>query len=186
MASSRDPLRSSPNRHQMVTDGGRDHRLLWRTNDGKRGSAGRPPRRRGHLPWVDTGTGVDLKVLRIDRTHGTWVIRNRFQPGVQLQTHKHTGTVDGFTLTGRWHYLEYDFVSTAGSYIHEPANSVHTLTVPEDNTRRPTCCSSSKAPLEPDTGRPGRVHDRRRVDTRGVLRVLRATGPRPPERHPFS
>ena len=46
------------------------------------------------LPWVDTGTGVDLKVLRIDRTHGTWVIRNRFQPGVQLQTHKHTGTVD--------------------------------------------------------------------------------------------
>jgi 2,4'-dihydroxyacetophenone dioxygenase len=86
------------------------------------------------LPWIDTGTGVDLKVLRIDRTHGTWVIRNRFQPGVQLQTHKHTGTVDGFTLTGRWHYLEYDFVSTPGSYIHEPANSVHTLTVPKDNT----------------------------------------------------
>lgn len=86
------------------------------------------------LPWVDTGTGVDLKVLRIDTTHGTWVIRNRFAPGVQLQTHKHTGTVDGYTLAGRWHYLEYDFVSTAGSYIHEPANSVHTLTVPEDNT----------------------------------------------------
>jgi 2,4'-dihydroxyacetophenone dioxygenase len=86
------------------------------------------------IPWIDTGTGVELKLLRIDRTHGTWVIRNRFQPGVQLQTHKHTGTVDGFTLTGRWHYLEYDFVSTAGSYIHEPANSVHTLTVPEDNS----------------------------------------------------
>ena len=84
-------------------------------------------------PWVDTGVGVELKVLRVDPTHGTWVIRNRFAPGVVLQTHKHTGTVHGYTLSGRWHYLEYDFVSTAGSYIFEPANSVHTLAVPVDN-----------------------------------------------------
>jgi 2,4'-dihydroxyacetophenone dioxygenase len=84
-------------------------------------------------PWVDTTTGVDLKVLRFDRLKGTWVIRNRFRPGVRLQTHRHTGPVDGFTLSGRWHYLEYDFYSLAGSYIYEPANSVHTLDVPEDN-----------------------------------------------------
>jgi 2,4'-dihydroxyacetophenone dioxygenase len=85
-------------------------------------------------PWVDTGYGVDLKVMRFDQMHGTWVIRNRFRPGVRLQIHRHTGPVDGFTLAGRWHYLEYDFYSTAGSYIYEPANSVHTLDVPEDNT----------------------------------------------------
>ena len=91
----------------------------------------------GHddLPWVDTGTGVDLKVLRIDRLHGTWVVLNRFRPGVRLQTHRHTGPVNGLTLTGSWRYLEYDFVSTAGSYIHEPANSTHTLDVPGDNTQ---------------------------------------------------
>jgi len=85
-------------------------------------------------PWVDTGYGVDLKVVRFDRLQGTWVIRNRFRPGARLQIHRHTGPVDGFTITGRWHYLEYDFFSTAGSYIYEPANSVHTLDVPEDNT----------------------------------------------------
>ena len=84
-------------------------------------------------PWVDTGTGVDLRVVRFDPLRGTWVILNRFRPGVRLQTHRHTGPVDGFTLRGRWHYLEYDFYSTAGSYIYEPANSVHTLDVPEDN-----------------------------------------------------
>jgi 2,4'-dihydroxyacetophenone dioxygenase len=84
-------------------------------------------------PWVDTGIGVDLKVVRFDAMKGTWVIRNRFRPGVQLQIHRHTGPVDGFTLSGRWHYLEYDFFSTAGSYIYEPANSVHTLDVPQDN-----------------------------------------------------
>lgn len=84
-------------------------------------------------PWVDTGTGIDLKVLRVDRTAGLWVIRNRFQPGVRLPVHKHTGEVDGYTLEGRWHYLEYDFMSEAGDYIHEPAGSVHTLDVPADN-----------------------------------------------------
>ena len=85
-------------------------------------------------PWVDTGMGVELKLVRYDTATGTWVIRNRFAPGVQLQRHRHTGPVEGYTLSGRWHYLEYDFVSAAGSYIYEPANSVHTLHVPEDNT----------------------------------------------------
>jgi 2,4'-dihydroxyacetophenone dioxygenase len=61
------------------------------------------------------------------------VVQNRFEPGVRLQTHRHTGPVDGFTISGRWHYLEYDFTSTAGSYIREPAGSVHTLDVPADN-----------------------------------------------------
>jgi 2,4'-dihydroxyacetophenone dioxygenase len=85
-------------------------------------------------PWADTGTGVDLKIVRFDPMRGTWVIRNRFRPGTRLQIHRHTGPVDGYTLAGRWHYLEYDFYSSAGSYIYEPANSVHTLDVPADNT----------------------------------------------------
>jgi 2,4'-dihydroxyacetophenone dioxygenase len=84
-------------------------------------------------PWADTGTGVLLKVLRFDASHGTWVILNRFRPGVLLQTHRHTGSVDAYTSAGRWHYLEYDFYVTAGSYLYEPANSVHTLHVPDDN-----------------------------------------------------
>ncbi len=84
-------------------------------------------------PWVDTGIGVSVKVVRFDRLKGTWVVQNRFTPGTRLQIHRHTGPVDGFTLAGRWHYLEYDFYSTPGSYIYEPANSVHTLDVPDDN-----------------------------------------------------
>jgi 2,4'-dihydroxyacetophenone dioxygenase len=84
-------------------------------------------------PWADTGMGILLKVVRFDVQRGTWVIYNRFDPGVQLQTHRHTGSVDAFTSAGRWHYLEYDFYVTEGSYLYEPANSVHTLHVPEDN-----------------------------------------------------
>jgi 2,4'-dihydroxyacetophenone dioxygenase len=85
------------------------------------------------LPWVDATGGIWLKVIRVDAAAGVWVVRNRFEPGVRLQTHRHTGPVDGYTVSGRWHYLEYDFHSTAGSYIREPAGSVHTLDVPEDN-----------------------------------------------------
>ncbi len=86
------------------------------------------------LPYADTGVGIELKILRCDAPGGVWVIMNRFQPGVQLPKHKHTGQVEGFTLSGRWHYLEYDFWSEAGSYIHEPAGSIHTLDVPAENT----------------------------------------------------
>ena len=85
------------------------------------------------LPWVDATGGIWLKVLRVDAASGVWVVQNRFEPGVRLQRHRHTGPVDGFTISGRWHYLEYDFYSTAGSYIREPAGSVHTLDVPADN-----------------------------------------------------
>ena len=38
-----------------------------------------------------------------------------------------------FTVQGSWKYLEYDEVNTAGSYLYEPAGSVHTLHVPASN-----------------------------------------------------
>ena len=62
------------------------------------------------------------------------MIRNRFVPGTTVQTHRHTGSVYAFTVSGAWHYLEGpDDVNMAGSYLFEPANSVHTLHVLDDN-----------------------------------------------------
>ena len=86
------------------------------------------------LPFVDLGDGSTLQLLQIDVDAGLWVIRTRFQPGYLVQTHKHTGEVFAFTLSGSWKYVEYPEVNTAGSYLYEPAGSVHTLTVPDDNT----------------------------------------------------
>jgi hypothetical protein len=98
-------------------------------------------------PWADTGTGVLFKMLRFDSLHGTWVILNRFRPGVLLQKHHHTGSVDAYTSAGRWHYLEYDFYVTPGSYLFEPANSVHTLHVPDDNTGDTDVCFTIEGAL---------------------------------------
>jgi 2,4'-dihydroxyacetophenone dioxygenase len=85
-------------------------------------------------PYVDAGDGVELKVVQVDIDHGLWVIQNRFQPGARVARHKHTGEVYAFTLSGAWKYAEYPEVNRAGSYLYEPAGSVHTLIVPDDNT----------------------------------------------------
>ena len=86
------------------------------------------------IPWVDTGTGVEIKLVQVDIEAGLWIVRNRFVPGATVQTHKHTGQVFGYTLAGAWKYAEYPYVNRAGSFLFEPAGSVHTLTVPDDNT----------------------------------------------------
>ena len=73
--------------------------------------------------------------VQVDLTAGIWVVRTRFPPGARIQRHKHTGHVYAFTQTGSWHYLESpEALNTAGSYLYEPAGSVHTLNVPETNT----------------------------------------------------
>lgn len=89
------------------------------------------------FPWVTVGEGIELKVLRVVEATGIWVIRNRFAPGVRIDTHRHTGEVHAMTLTGCWHYVEYGVDYPAGCYVHEPAQSVHTLEV-NDANREPT------------------------------------------------
>lgn len=86
------------------------------------------------LPFVDLGGGVELQVLQVDLSNGVWIIRNRFQPGAIIQTHRHTGSVLAFTISGSWRYRENaGDVNRPGSYLFEPAGSVHTLEVLEEN-----------------------------------------------------
>lgn len=86
------------------------------------------------MPWADAGGGIELKVLMVRADEGLWVIRNRFAPGVVVQKHRHTGPVYGYTVSGAWKYAEYPELNTPGSFLFEPAGSVHTLTVLPGNT----------------------------------------------------
>jgi 2,4'-dihydroxyacetophenone dioxygenase len=88
-----------------------------------------------HLPFVDIGDGSLLKVLHIRAGEGLWIIENIFQAGYEVQKHRHTGPVFGYTTSGAWKYKEYDYVNRAGSFLYEPAGSEHTLQCIEDNTR---------------------------------------------------
>jgi quercetin dioxygenase-like cupin family protein len=87
------------------------------------------------LPFVEIGDGSQLKVLQVKQGEGLWIIENVFQSGYEVQTHRHTGPVFGYTTSGAWKYKEYDYVNRAGSFLYEPAGSVHTLQCVEDDTR---------------------------------------------------
>jgi quercetin dioxygenase-like cupin family protein len=90
---------------------------------------------RDDMPFVDIGDGSKLKVLQVRPKEGLWIIENIFQAGYEVDTHKHTGPVFGYTVSGAWKYKEYDYVNRAGSFLYEPAGSVHTLQCIEDDTR---------------------------------------------------
>ena len=86
------------------------------------------------LPFVDIGDGSLLKVIQVKEREGLWIVENIFQAGYEVQKHKHTGPVWGYTTSGAWKYKEYDYVNRAGSFLYEPAGSVHTLQSIEDDT----------------------------------------------------
>ena len=84
------------------------------------------------IPWVELGDGSLMQLLQVRIREGLWIVHTRFNPGYEVQTHKHTGPVWGYTNSGAWKYKEYDYVNRAGSFLYEPAGSIHTLMVPDD------------------------------------------------------
>jgi len=86
------------------------------------------------LPWADIGGGNKLRLLQLREKEGLWIVENIFQKGFDVQTHRHTGPVWGYTVSGAWKYKEYDYVNRAGSFLYEPAGSIHTLQAIEDDT----------------------------------------------------
>ena len=86
------------------------------------------------LPFVDIGGGNLLKVIQVKEREGLWIVENIFMSSFEVQRHRHTGPVWGYTTSGAWKYKEYDYVNRAGSFLYEPANSVHTLQCIEDGT----------------------------------------------------
>jgi quercetin dioxygenase-like cupin family protein len=87
------------------------------------------------IPFVDLGGGNFYQLLHVDMRLSLWVMRMKLQPGFEVQRHYHTGQVFAVTLSGKWLYREYpEVVNVKGSYLFEPAHSVHTLYVPNDNT----------------------------------------------------
>jgi 2,4'-dihydroxyacetophenone dioxygenase len=98
---------------------------------------GGPPlslhRGQSDLPFVPYQEGVTFQLVQVDIEGGFFVVRVRGEPGRTIQRHKHTGEIFGFTLAGSWKYLEYPEINTAGSFLYEPAGSVHTLHFADTN-----------------------------------------------------
>ncbi len=91
------------------------------------------------VPWVWMGfenSGIEMKLLRRGREDGVYTFINRFAPGFMAPRHLHLGEVHAWTMEGCWCYLEYDWKAHAGDYVYEPADTIHTLYVPEVNVEK--------------------------------------------------
>lgn len=85
------------------------------------------------LPFMEFDEGITFQLLQVDIEAGFFVVRVRFDAGVTIPKHRHTGQVFAHTVSGAWKYLEYPEVNTKGSFLYEPAGAIHTLHVLEDN-----------------------------------------------------
>ncbi len=89
------------------------------------------------IPWTKVdrfGGSVEYKLLRVCIRDNTSVNLSRFSTKVHVTPHRHFGSVHAITFKGRWHYAEYDWVATAGSYVVEAGETEHTLVIDEDGT----------------------------------------------------
>jgi 2,4'-dihydroxyacetophenone dioxygenase len=82
--------------------------------------------------WVPQAENVWFRPLCLHARQGYWVNLLRVRRSGVLSRHRHPAPVHGHVLRGKWHYLEHDWVATAGSYVYEPPGETHTLVVPED------------------------------------------------------
>ena len=81
--------------------------------------------------WVPQSADVAFKPLVLSVSQGYYVNILRVRASGVLSRHRHSGPVHAFTLRGRWHYLEHDWVASAGDYAFEPPGETHTLVVPD-------------------------------------------------------
>jgi hypothetical protein len=82
------------------------------------------------VPWMSTAEGIEMKPLQFWAASGQWAQLSRYQPGIRSDRHVHTGgQVMSYVIRGSWHYLEHDWVATAGSWVWEPPGDLHTLEI---------------------------------------------------------
>jgi 2,4'-dihydroxyacetophenone dioxygenase len=82
------------------------------------------------LPWMETAPGIEMKPLQFWAASGQWAQLSRYQPGIRSDRHVHSGgQVMSYVIQGSWHYLEHDWVASAGSWVWEPPGDMHTLEI---------------------------------------------------------
>src|SRR5215211_182047 len=79
---------------------------------------------RYYVPLTET---VYTRPLLISPAQNRWCdILMATGPGL-VNRHYHPHQVFGFTLSGKWGYLEHDWTATAGDFLYEAPGEAHTL-----------------------------------------------------------
>jgi 2,4'-dihydroxyacetophenone dioxygenase len=83
--------------------------------------------------WVPYSEGVWFQPCHFNVTSGGFSVIAKALPGAIIGTHYHVGTVQAWTISGHWYYLEHDWVAKPGTFVFEPAGGMHTLVIPKDS-----------------------------------------------------
>src|SRR5713226_1839245 len=78
-------------------------------------------------PYVPFVENVFIRHLAFDVRTNSYANILWVKKGGMLGRHRHRGPILACTLEGSWRYLEYDWVSRAGSYVRESPGVTHTL-----------------------------------------------------------
>lgn len=83
--------------------------------------------------WVPYADDVWVQPCCFNVTTGGFSLVLKGLPGSMIGTHYHVGTVHGYTIRGRWRYLEHDWIAEPGTFVYEPPGEAHTLVVNDDS-----------------------------------------------------
>lgn len=81
--------------------------------------------------WVPLADGLSFRPLHFSTLTGEWSNLLRVRKSGLLSRHRHAQPVHAWVVSGRWRYLETDWVAEEGSYVFEAPGEIHTLVIPE-------------------------------------------------------
>jgi 2,4'-dihydroxyacetophenone dioxygenase len=81
--------------------------------------------------YLPLGEGVGSRPLWISLSKNAWCDILRAEHAGLLQRHYHPHDVFGLCISGRWRYLEHDWIATPGTFVYEAPGESHTLVVEE-------------------------------------------------------
>jgi len=78
--------------------------------------------RSADFPWIPTGAGKSFRPLHFEPAG--WSELMRLEPGSSVATHRHTGAVHAYTLSGARQILGSGELLGPGDFVYEPAGLV--------------------------------------------------------------
>ena len=85
---------------------------------------------RYYVPFTDT---VSSRPPWISPTQNRWCDVLMSRGAGLVNRHYHPQQVFAYTISGRWGYLEHDWVATAGDFVYEAPGEAHTLVAYESD-----------------------------------------------------
>ena len=85
---------------------------------------------RYYVPISDT---VSSRPLWISVSQNAWCDVLMAKSAGLVNRHYHPHEVFAYTISGKWGYLEHDWVATAGSFVYETPGEAHTLVAYESD-----------------------------------------------------